>query len=48
MPTFWAPKLYWMVSASESGVWLVALLGFAYQMLLVFALSRRFYRVLHQ
>lgn len=48
MPTFWAPKLYWMISAGESGAWLVALLGFAYQLLLVFALSRRFNRSLHQ
>lgn len=48
LPTFWPPKLYWMISAGEAGVWWVALFGFAYQLLWIFVLSRRFNKVLHQ
>ena len=47
-PTYWPPKLYWMISAGESGIWWVALVGILVQLLWIVALSRRFNRVLHQ
>ncbi|WP_420630667.1 hypothetical protein [Candidatus Leptofilum sp.] len=48
LPTYWPPKLYWMIEAGESGIWPVALVGFVYQLLWIFALNRRFNRILHQ
>lgn len=48
LPTYWPPKLYWMLSAGESGVWLVALVGVVYPLLWVYWLGRRFNRILHQ
>lgn len=48
LPTFWSPKLYWMMSAGETGIWLVAILGIVYQLLCILAFSRRFNRILHQ
>ena len=48
LPTYWAPKLYWMISGGESGTWWVALVGIAWQLVWIVVLSRRFNRVLHQ
>ena len=48
LPTFWPPKLYWMMSEGESGSWWVALVGILFQLLWIYALSRRFNRILHQ
>ena len=47
-PTYWAPKLYWMISEGVSGVWLVALGGLVNQLLWIYLLGRRFNRILHQ
>jgi fluoroquinolone transport system permease protein len=47
-PTYWAPKLYWMISEGVSGVWLVALGGLVNQLLWIYLLGRRFNRTLHQ
>ena len=48
LPTFWPPKLYWMMSEGESVIWWVALVGILFQLLWIYALSRRFNRILHQ
>lgn len=47
-PTYWPPKLFWMLSEDGSGVWLVALAGIVNQMIWIYLLGRRFNRVLHQ
>jgi fluoroquinolone transport system permease protein len=47
-PTYWAPKVYWMMSEGISGVWLVALGGIVNQLLWAYLLGRRFNRILHQ
>lgn len=47
-PTYWPPKLFWLLSENESGVWLVALAGIANQLLWIYLLGRRFNRILHQ
>ncbi|MCP4416154.1 MAG: hypothetical protein GY805_06010 [Chloroflexi bacterium] len=48
LPTFWAPKLYWMLTLDEKGVWLAVLLGLVVQLLWIYGLGRRFNHVLHQ
>lgn len=48
LPTFWPPKLYWLISQSESGIGWVALGGLLIQGLWIYALGRRFDRILHQ
>ncbi|MBK8900459.1 MAG: hypothetical protein IPM53_04690 [Anaerolineaceae bacterium] len=48
LPTFWAPKLYWLLSDGVPGAWPVALVGLAYQLLWVYILTRRFNKILHQ
>lgn len=48
LPTFWAPKLFWMLALDEPGIWLVVLLGLVTQLLWIYGLGRRFNRILHQ
>ena len=48
MPTFWAPKLYWLFSDGLPFAWLVGLVGFVYQLLWVYLLARRFNKKLHE
>lgn len=48
LPTFWAPKLFWSVAASQPNDWAVALAGFICQFAWIYLLGRRFSRVLHQ
>ena len=48
LPTFWPPKLYWLLSAGESGAIGVALVGLAVQLIWIYLLGRRFNKVLHR
>jgi hypothetical protein len=47
-PTYWAPKLFWMMSENVSGIWLMAFGGIVNQLIWIFVLGRRFNRLLHQ
>ncbi len=47
-PTYWAPKLYWMISEGVSGIWLMVLVGVVNQLIWIYLLGRRFNRILHQ
>lgn len=47
-PTYWAPRLFWLMSEGHSGVWLTAVGGIANQLVWIYLLGRRFNRVLHQ
>jgi len=47
-PTYWPMKVYWMLYAGQANVWLYVLMAVVYQLLVTFALARRFYKVLHQ
>ncbi len=42
VPPYWPAKLYWVLSAGESGAWAYLLLGLAWQAALLAALLRRF------
>ena len=44
VPTYWPVKIFWMVDAGDAGVWLVAVIGIAYQALVLALLLRRFNR----
>lgn len=48
LPTFWAPKLYWLLSKNAPSAWLVGLLGLVYQLVWVYLLARRFNKKLHE
>lgn len=48
IPLYWPAKMFWTAVADEPGIWLYAVLGISSQMLLVFALLRRFNRLLSQ
>lgn len=48
LPTFWAPKLYWLLSENAPSAWLVGLVGLVYQLLCLYLLARRFNKKLHQ
>lgn len=48
LPTYWPIKVYWLVEAGAGNIWPYALVGFAYQVALVGALTRRLGRVLHR
>lgn len=48
LPTFWAPKLYWLLSENVPSAWLVGLVGLVYQLLCLYLLTRRFNKKLHQ
>jgi len=42
VPTFWPVRFYWALAAHEAHAWLYALIGVAYQALLLWLLARRF------
>ncbi|MFP3854078.1 MAG: hypothetical protein ACLFWD_07270 [Anaerolineales bacterium] len=48
MPTYWAIKVFWLLDAGRTGVWIFALTGLIYQAVLVSLLRRRFQKVLHR
>lgn len=47
-PTYWGPKLFWMISEDVPGIWLMALGGIVNQLIWIYVLGRRFNRLLHQ
>lgn len=47
-PTYWPVKLYWMLAAGEAGIWLVFIIGMAYQLLIVGILLRRFNQIMYR
>ena len=47
-PSYWPIKVYWMLEAGQPGVWLYALIGLAYQGILLTLLLRRFNKIMHQ
>lgn len=48
LPTYWPLKVYWMLSAGETNVWLYVFVAVVYQLLVTFFFAKRFYKVLHQ
>lgn len=48
VPTFWPPKLYWLLDAGEPGAWLIFAVGMAYQLALLVLLVDRFDQVMHR
>ena len=48
IPTYWPLKVYWMLDANEPGVWGFVVAGFIWQGLILFGLTRRFGKVMHQ
>lgn len=48
LPTYWPLKVYWMLSAGETNVWLYVIVAVVYQSLITAYFARRFYKVLHQ
>lgn len=48
LPTYWPLKVYWMLSAGETNVWLYVAIAVVYQLLVTVFFARRFYKVLHQ
>ncbi len=47
-PLYWPAKVFWMVDARESGLWLAVAAGLLYQLLLLSLLLRRFDHVVHR
>lgn len=48
LPTYWPMKVYWMLSAGETNVWLYVIVAVVYQSLITAYFARRFYKILHQ
>lgn len=48
LPTYWPMKVYWMLSAGETNVWLYVVISVLYQSAVTALLARRFYNVLHK
>ncbi|MBX3035872.1 MAG: hypothetical protein KF758_03080 [Anaerolineales bacterium] len=48
LPTYWPLKVYWMLSAGETNVWLYVVIAIVYQLLITVFFAKRFYKVLHQ
>ena len=48
IPTYWPLKVFWMFSLDEPGVWVYALVGLLYALLILAVLMRRFNRILHR
>lgn len=48
LPTYWPMKVYWMLSAGETNVWLYVVIAVIYQSAVTALLARRFYNVLHK
>ncbi|HSL31594.1 MAG TPA: hypothetical protein VK900_20505 [Anaerolineales bacterium] len=47
-PTYWPMKVYWLLHAGATNVWLYLIVAVIYQSLVTAFFARRFYRVLHQ
>jgi fluoroquinolone transport system permease protein len=47
-PTYWPLKVYWLLYAGETNVWLYVVIAVVYQLLVTALLAKRFYKVLHQ
>ena len=47
-PTYWGPRLFWLLSEGASGVWLAVASGLLVQFVWIYLLGRRFNRILHQ
>jgi len=43
IPTYWPAKVFTLLQNGEAGAWLYALVGVAYQILLIWLLARRFH-----
>jgi fluoroquinolone transport system permease protein len=48
LPTYWPMKVYWMLEAGSTNIWLYTLIGVLYSAVLVWVFARRFNKVLHQ
>lgn len=48
IPTYWPIKVYWMLEAGETNVWLVVLVAVVYQSLITAFFIRRFNKVMHR
>ncbi|NJN44259.1 MAG: hypothetical protein HC806_05750 [Anaerolineae bacterium] len=48
VPTYWPMKVYWLLYAGETNIWLYLLIAVFYQSLVTVLLVRRFYKVLHR
>ncbi len=48
IPTYWPLKVFWMLTANESGGWVYVAAGLLWQGVLLFWLVRRFDKVMHQ
>jgi len=47
-PTYWPMKVYWLLDAGGTQVWLYLVIAVVYQLLVTVVLAGRFYKVLHQ
>ncbi|MFQ5639406.1 MAG: hypothetical protein ACE5IR_15585 [bacterium] len=48
LPTYWPMKFFWMLPAGDSQAWIYFVLGLIYQLFLLWALLRRFNRVIYR
>ncbi|WP_298490441.1 hypothetical protein [uncultured Chloroflexus sp.] len=48
IPTYWPMKVYWLLYAGDTNVWLYVVVAVGYQLLVTSLFARRFYKVLHQ
>jgi len=48
IPTYWPMKVYWLLYAGETNVWLHLTVAVVYQLLVTVVFAKRFYKVLHQ
>ena len=48
VPTYWPMKVYWLLYAGATNVWLYVIVAVVYQLLVTAFFARRFYKVLHQ
>lgn len=48
VPTYWPMKVYWLLYAGESNVWLYLGVAVVYQLLVATFFARMFYQVLHR
>lgn len=47
-PTYWPMKVYWLLHAGETNVWIYLAVAVVYQLVLTALLAKRFYKVLHR
>jgi fluoroquinolone transport system permease protein len=48
VPTYWPMKVYWLLYAGETNVWLYFVVAVVYQLLVAAFFAKRFYKILHQ